>query len=84
MSFPHSQPQSHADSEVMEVEEGGGASVAAEEMMEQESDPTESAPPQSQRVECPMCSKLFPLSRIEMHAAFCDGEADQQEEQSQG
>ncbi|XP_067231318.1 BRCA1-A complex subunit RAP80 isoform X2 [Chanodichthys erythropterus] len=77
------QSQSHADSEVMEVEEGGGASVAAEEMMEQESDPTEAAPPQSQRMECPMCSKLFPLSRIEVHAAFCDGEADQQEEQSQ-
>ncbi|XP_048021155.1 BRCA1-A complex subunit RAP80 isoform X5 [Megalobrama amblycephala] len=77
------QPQSHADSEVMEVEEGGGASVAVEEMMEQESDPTEAAPPHSQRMECPMCSKLFPLSRIEVHAAFCDGEADQQEEQSQ-
>ncbi|XP_051733108.1 BRCA1-A complex subunit RAP80 isoform X4 [Ctenopharyngodon idella] len=77
------QPQSHADSEVMEVEEGGGASVAVEEMMEQECDPTEAAPPHSQRMECPMCSKLFPLSRIEVHAAFCDGEADQQEEQSQ-
>lgn len=77
------QPQSRADSEVMEVEEGGGASVAAEEMMEQESDPAEAAPPHSLKMECPMCSKLFPLSRIEMHAAFCDGEADQLEEQSQ-
>ncbi|KAK7130711.1 hypothetical protein R3I94_016003 [Phoxinus phoxinus] len=77
------QPQSHAASvgEVMEVEEGGGASVAAEEMMEQEIDP--GPPPHSQRMECPMCSKLFPFSRIEIHAAFCDGEADQQEEQSQ-
>lgn len=83
-SFPGSQPQSHATSvsDVMEVEEGGGASVAAEEMMEQEIDPV--PPPHSQRMECPMCSKLFPFSRIEIHAAFCDGEADQQEEQSQG
>ncbi|XP_077052878.1 uncharacterized protein uimc1 isoform X3 [Siphateles boraxobius] len=79
------QPQSQAASvsEVMEVEEGGGASVAAEEMMEQENDPAEAAPPHTQRMECPMCSKLFPFSRIEMHAAFCDGEADQHEEQSQ-
>lgn len=68
----------------MEVEEGEGASVAAEEMMEQEIDPAEAAPPLGQRMECPMCSKLFPFSRIEIHAAFCDGEADQQEEQSQG
>ncbi|CAM4671264.1 unnamed protein product [Leuciscus chuanchicus] len=77
------QPQSHAASDVMEVEEGEGASVAAEEMMEQEIHPAEAAPPHGQRMECPMCSKLFPFSRIEIHAAFCDGEADQQEEQSQ-
>ncbi|XP_039534189.1 nucleolar and coiled-body phosphoprotein 1 [Pimephales promelas] len=79
------QPQSRAASvsEVMEVEEGGGVSVAADEMMEQENDPDEAAPPHGQRMECPMCSKLFPFSKIEMHAAFCNGEAEQQEEQAQ-
>ncbi|XP_059382681.1 BRCA1-A complex subunit RAP80 isoform X3 [Carassius carassius] len=72
------QPQSRADSDVMEVEEGGGASAVEEEMMEQEA-----APLHSQELECPLCSKLFPFNKIEMHAAYCDGEADHQEEQSQ-
>ncbi len=79
MSFPHSQPQSNADSEVMEVEEGGVAPAVEEEMMEQEA-----APLHNQGTECPMCSKLFPFSKIQMHAAYCDGEADHQEEKSQG
>lgn len=72
------QPQSRADSEVMEVEEGGGAPAVEEEMMEQDA-----APLHSQGMECPICSKLFPTSEIEVHAAYCDGEADHQEEQSQ-
>ncbi|XP_073680453.1 uncharacterized protein uimc1 [Garra rufa] len=80
------QPQSRPDSEVMEVmevEEGGCAPAIEEEMMEQESGPAEAAPLHSQRMECPMCSGFFPLNRIEVHAALCDGEADHQEEQSQ-
>ncbi|XP_050949385.1 BRCA1-A complex subunit RAP80 isoform X2 [Labeo rohita] len=77
------QPQSRADSEVMEVEEGGGAPAMEEEMMEQESGPAEAASLHNQRMECPMCSKFFPLHRIEVHAALCDGEVDHQEEQSQ-
>ncbi|XP_052443487.1 BRCA1-A complex subunit RAP80 isoform X2 [Carassius gibelio] len=72
------QPQSRADSEVMEVEEGGGASSVEEERMEQET-----APFHSQEMECPLCSRLFPFSKIEIHAAYCDGEADPQEEQPQ-
>ncbi|XP_016347454.1 BRCA1-A complex subunit RAP80-like isoform X2 [Sinocyclocheilus anshuiensis] len=71
------QPQSHAGSEVMEVEEGGGAPAVEEEMAQ------EAAPLHSQELECPMCSKLFPFSKIQIHAAYCDGEADHQEEQSQ-
>ncbi|KAK2872975.1 hypothetical protein QQF64_017290 [Cirrhinus molitorella] len=77
------QPQSRADSEVMEVEEGGGAPVIEEEMMEQESGPAEAAPLHNQGIECPICSKCFPPNRIQVHAALCDGVADQQEEQSQ-
>ncbi|XP_043077306.1 BRCA1-A complex subunit RAP80 isoform X2 [Puntigrus tetrazona] len=71
------QPQSRADSEVMEVEEGGSAFVVDEEM-EQEAPSLH-----NQEMECPMCSKLFPFSNIQIHAAYCDGEADHQEEQSQ-
>ncbi|XP_051537159.1 BRCA1-A complex subunit RAP80-like isoform X2 [Myxocyprinus asiaticus] len=80
------QPQSRADSEAMEVEGEGGAPAVEEEVMELDSMPSEAEPPESQRMECPMCLKLFPLSRIELHAAFCDGEAedqDQHEEQPQ-
>ncbi|XP_056302434.1 BRCA1-A complex subunit RAP80 [Danio aesculapii] len=80
------QAQSRADSEVMEVEDGGDAPAADEEMMmmmEQDADPAEPAAPLSEQMECPMCSKLFPISSIEMHAAYCDGEADQQDQQSQ-
>ncbi|XP_059398442.1 BRCA1-A complex subunit RAP80-like isoform X2 [Carassius carassius] len=78
------QPQSHTGSEVMEVEEGGGAPVVEEEMMEQESGPAEAAHLHIKRLECPMCSKLFPLGRIEVHAALCNGEIYHQEQQSQG
>ncbi|XP_051961009.1 BRCA1-A complex subunit RAP80-like isoform X3 [Xyrauchen texanus] len=77
------QPQSRVESELIEGE--GGAPVAEEVVMEQDSVPAEAAPTDSQRMECPMCLKLFPLSRIEVHAAFCDGEAedqDQKEDQS--
>lgn len=75
------QAQSRADSEVMEVEDGGDAPAADEEMimmMEQDADPAEPTAPHSEQMECPMCSRLFPISKIEMHAAYCDGEADQQ------
>lgn len=80
------QAQSRADSEVMELEDGGDAPAADEEimmMMEQDADPAEPAAPHSEQMECPMCSRLFPISKIEMHAAYCDGEADQQDQQSQ-
>ncbi|XP_057216089.1 BRCA1-A complex subunit RAP80 isoform X1 [Triplophysa rosa] len=79
------QDQTRADSEVMEVDEEEGAPAAEEEVMEQESVSADTAPSQTEKMECPMCSKLFCLSRIEMHAAFCDGETEDhnQEEQSQ-
>lgn len=82
----HLQARSHADSEVMEVDDERAAPDAEDEVMEQESASADTAPPQTQKMECPMCSKLFCLSSIEMHAAFCDGETEDQnqEEQSQG
>ncbi|XP_036443688.1 BRCA1-A complex subunit RAP80 isoform X4 [Colossoma macropomum] len=79
------QPQSRAESEVMEVDEG---EAAEEERMEQEQaaeeeeqQQNESAPAQSQKVECPMCSRLFPIGKIEVHAAYCDGNTEDQEQQ---
>ena len=29
----------------------------------------------SERVECPICMRPFPLPQIEVHAAYCDGTA---------
>ncbi|XP_056587014.1 BRCA1-A complex subunit RAP80 isoform X2 [Triplophysa dalaica] len=77
------QDQTRADSEVMEVDEGECAPAAEEEVMEQESVSADTAPSQTLKMECPMCSKLFCLSRIEMHAAFCDGETEDQNEEEQ-
>ncbi|KAA0720364.1 BRCA1-A complex subunit RAP80 [Triplophysa tibetana] len=77
------QAQTRADSEVMEVDEGEGAPATEEEVMEQESVSADKAPSQTHKMECPMCSKLFCLSRIEMHAAFCDGETEDQNEEDQ-
>lgn len=80
-------PESRADSEVMDldVEEGAPGPEAEEVVMELENVPTDIGLTHNQMMACPMCSKLFPLSKIEMHAAFCDGEEDNnhQDEQSQ-
>ncbi|KAI9527352.1 hypothetical protein NQZ68_030799 [Dissostichus eleginoides] len=32
------------------------------------------APPSEDRVDCPICQSSFPLTQIERHAAYCDGE----------
>ncbi|XP_007244496.3 BRCA1-A complex subunit RAP80 isoform X1 [Astyanax mexicanus] len=82
------QPQLQEETEVMEVDE----EAAEDERMEQEQaeeeqqQQREPVPPQNQRVECPMCTRFFPISKIEVHAAYCDGtteEAEQEEEPSQ-
>ncbi|XP_072517498.1 uncharacterized protein uimc1 isoform X2 [Salminus brasiliensis] len=77
------QPQSRAGSEVMEVDE---EMAEGEERMEQEQaeeEKEQQREPQSQRVECPMCSHFFPISKIEVHAAYCDGTTEQQEQQEE-
>lgn len=61
----------------------------AEERMEQEHPDEEQSWRESvsSQVECPMCTRHFPLAKIEMHAAYCDGtlgDQDQQENLSQG
>ncbi|XP_055035222.2 uncharacterized protein uimc1 [Misgurnus anguillicaudatus] len=78
-------PESRADSEVMDVDVEEGAPGPEEVVMELENVPTDIGLTHNQKMACPMCSKLFPLSKIEMHAAFCDGEEDNnhQGEQSQ-
>lgn len=57
----------------------------AEKRMEQEQECPgekqswrESVPSQ---VECPMCTRLFTFSKIEMHAAYCNGTVEDQDEQ---
>ncbi|KAI1903571.1 hypothetical protein AGOR_G00028550 [Albula goreensis] len=85
--------QPRPDSEVMEVVEdgNGNAPAAAEEdvrmEVEMEVEGLElAAQTQSQRVECPMCMRNFPLLQIEMHAAYCDGTTEDsvpEESQSQ-
>ncbi|KAJ8385408.1 hypothetical protein AAFF_G00189340 [Aldrovandia affinis] len=73
--------QPRPESEVMEVvEDGNGHTPAAAEeelRMEVEVEMTEpAAQSHSERVECPICMRGFPLSQIEMHAAYCDSTAD--------
>lgn len=86
MDLLHSQAQSRAESEMMEVDEQGGALAAEDERMEQESVSADTAPPETQKMECPICSRLFSLSTIEVHAASCNVETEDQnqEEPSQG
>lgn len=79
------QPQLQEETEVMEVDE----EAAEEERMEQEQaeekdqQQREPVPPQSHKVECPMCSRLFPISKIEVHAAYCDGTAEEPEQEEE-
>ncbi|KAF4077627.1 hypothetical protein AMELA_G00210140 [Ameiurus melas] len=82
------QPQLQAESDVMEVDEVTEPPAEAEERMEQER-PGEKSWMQSvpSHVECPMCTRLFSLGKIEMHAAYCNGtleDQDQQDNLSQG
>ncbi|MCJ8740558.1 hypothetical protein PDJAM_G00060260 [Pangasius djambal] len=85
------QPQLQAETDVMEVDEV--MEPPAEERMEQERPGEEQSWRESvpSQVECPMCTRLFPLSKIEMHAAYCndtvedqDQDQDQQDSLSQG
>ncbi|XP_047661498.1 BRCA1-A complex subunit RAP80 isoform X3 [Tachysurus fulvidraco] len=77
--------QSNADG--MEVDEVTESPPEADlgERMEQErpgEEPSwmESVPSQ---VECPMCTRLFPLSKIEVHAAYCNGAVEEQVQEQQ-
>ncbi|XP_076835604.1 uncharacterized protein uimc1 isoform X2 [Brachyhypopomus gauderio] len=75
------QPQSHADNEVMEVDEEGNPPAPDEERMEQEQseEDQQGDPPPDPTVACPMCCRLFAREKIEMHAAYCDGTPEQHE-----
>lgn len=75
-----------ADVPVRSSEGGAGQPVSREEVQEDGGDPDveeikDQAPepavvPRSPEtaVDCPLCQASFPASRIEMHAAYCDGE----------
>lgn len=79
-----------ADVPVRSSEGGAGQPASREEVQEDGGDPDveeikDQAPspgpepavvPRSPEtaVDCPLCQASFPASRIEMHAAYCDGE----------
>lgn len=69
----------------MEVDEEETAEdmMMVQEQAEMKQKPKKtSAPSQTKRVECPMCSCLFPISKIEVHAAYCDGTTEGEQQQS--
>ncbi|XP_042079144.1 BRCA1-A complex subunit RAP80 [Haplochromis burtoni] len=82
--------QMEADVPVRSSEDGAGQPASREEVQEDGGDPDveeikDQAPspgpepavvPRSPEtaVDCPLCQASFPASRIEMHAAYCDGE----------
>ncbi|TSP68525.1 AT-rich interactive domain-containing protein 5B [Bagarius yarrelli] len=72
-----------ADADVMEVDEASMPVAEAEERMEQGQPGEEPSWRESvsSQVECPMCTRLFPLGEIEMHAAYCNGTLEDQEVQ---
>lgn len=79
-----------ADVPVSSSEGGAGQPTSREEVQEDGGDPDveeikDQAPPPGLEpavvprspetaVDCPLCQASFPASRIEMHAAYCDGE----------
>lgn len=69
----HSQPTAAAAA-------GGEEATMEVEVTEQDAQDAQGC---SGRVECPICMRGFPLSQIEMHAAYCDGSADTEESCSQ-
>uniref|UniRef100_A0A8C7KE06 BRCA1-A complex subunit RAP80 n=1 Tax=Oncorhynchus kisutch TaxID=8019 RepID=A0A8C7KE06_ONCKI len=54
---------------------------AVGEDVRMEEDIPEPAFPRSPNMDCPMCMRLFPLTEIEMHAAYCDGTTGIMEEE---
>ncbi|XP_046724317.1 BRCA1-A complex subunit RAP80 isoform X3 [Silurus meridionalis] len=75
------QPQMQAETDIMEVDELTEPPAEPEERMEQERSGEEQSWRESvpSQVECPMCSRLFPLCEIEMHAAYCNGSVEEQD-----
>ncbi|XP_053334923.1 BRCA1-A complex subunit RAP80 isoform X1 [Clarias gariepinus] len=74
-------PGQQTETDVMEVDEVRGPAAEGDERMDQdrpgeEQSWRESVPSQ---VECPMCTRFFPLSKIEVHAAYCNGAVESQD-----
>lgn len=60
---------------------GEDVRVEVEETGEVQGGVSEPAPPQSPSMDCPMCMRPFPLTEIELHAAYCDGSTANMEEE---
>ncbi|GAA6072231.1 BRCA1-A complex subunit RAP80 isoform X1, partial [Tachysurus ichikawai] len=71
----------------MEVDEATDPPPEADlgERMEQECPGEEQTWMESvpSQVECPMCTRLFPLGKIEVHAAYCNGAVEEQVQEQQ-
>lgn len=63
-------PEDRTDPDVEEIQDGGSLQRSKSPELEP------AAVPQSPEssVDCPICQRSFPVSEIEMHAAYCDGD----------
>uniref|UniRef100_A0AAZ3SSH9 BRCA1-A complex subunit RAP80 n=1 Tax=Oncorhynchus tshawytscha TaxID=74940 RepID=A0AAZ3SSH9_ONCTS len=90
LSLPHPLEQRVEGMEVKEERRSGpvrspargeDVRVEMEETGEVQGGVSEPAPPQSPSMDCPMCMRPFPLTEIELHAAYCDGSTANMEEE---
>ncbi|KAF5891357.1 AT-rich interactive domain-containing protein 5B-like, partial [Clarias magur] len=74
-------PAQQAETDVMEVDEVTDPAAEADERMDQERPGEEQSWRESvpSQVECPMCTRFFPLNKIEVHAAYCNGAVESQD-----
>ncbi|XP_029483479.1 BRCA1-A complex subunit RAP80-like isoform X1 [Oncorhynchus nerka] len=90
LSLPHPLEQRVEGMEVKEERRSGpvrspargeDVRVEMEETGEVQGGVSEPARPQSPSMDCPMCMRPFPLTEIELHAAYCDGSTANMEEE---
>ncbi|XP_028839577.1 BRCA1-A complex subunit RAP80 isoform X3 [Denticeps clupeoides] len=73
MSTSPAQSPAQQECEIMEVEEEGGIGPVSDENMD-EADTEETEVERAQMVQCPICMRPFPMSKIELHAAYCSAD----------
>nr|XP_023700847.1 BRCA1-A complex subunit RAP80 isoform X2 [Paramormyrops kingsleyae] len=66
-----------SECEVMVLDQEGSAIAEVEDM---ETEGGSDSQARGEGVQCPICMHCFPPARIEMHAAYCDGTAEDQDQ----